>query len=237
MASNLLSDDLIDDLVGVIDLKDGAAVHAVAGARSEYQPVQRTAGDAVALADLYWSLGLKRLYVADLNGITRGQLQSELLDDLVVARPWNEFLVDCGSTEDSLSWPEGQTSDACAMIVATEAAESVDRLQECADRVGHERMALGLDYRKGHFVSSQGDEQSWIQAARSIGISRAVVLDVSSVGTRNCSAAIDCCRRIQSLGPTLDIYSGGGIQDRNDVAALRAAGCHRFLVATAILDG
>ena len=52
-------------VVGVIDLKAGAAVHAVRGERERYRPI----GDPLAIARKFRP-GLEELYVADLDAIT-----------------------------------------------------------------------------------------------------------------------------------------------------------------------
>src|SRR5688572_20300469 len=65
-------------IVGVIDLQGGRAVHARAGRRREYAPVPEAAGvtvngDARLLASAYVeTLGVRELYVADLDAIERG---------------------------------------------------------------------------------------------------------------------------------------------------------------------
>src|SRR4051794_13270547 len=61
-------------VVGVIDLKGGAAVHAVRGERERYRPVRSAIGgddgDALALARGFRdALGLQEIYVADLDAI------------------------------------------------------------------------------------------------------------------------------------------------------------------------
>jgi uncharacterized protein related to proFAR isomerase len=66
-------------LIGVLDLLAGRAVHARAGRRTRYAPVQAVAGssieagDALALARAYMErLGLTELYAADLDAILGG---------------------------------------------------------------------------------------------------------------------------------------------------------------------
>src|SRR5215207_9055025 len=65
-------------IVGVIDIRDGRAVHARGGVRASYEPVRDVAGvdvrgDALALARVYVEqLGVPELYVADLDAITGG---------------------------------------------------------------------------------------------------------------------------------------------------------------------
>ena len=68
-------------VVGVIDLKDGMAVHAVRGERERYRAVSSVitpdGGDPLALARAFRSqLGLEELYVADLDAITRGRVRA-----------------------------------------------------------------------------------------------------------------------------------------------------------------
>src|SRR3954463_13070351 len=65
-------------VVGVIDLKGGAAVHAVRGERERYRPVRSAIGgddgDALALARGFRdALGLEEIYVADLDAIVGGR--------------------------------------------------------------------------------------------------------------------------------------------------------------------
>ncbi|MEM9367555.1 MAG: HisA/HisF-related TIM barrel protein [Planctomycetota bacterium] len=75
-------------LVGVIDLMDGHAVHAVAGHRERYRAVQllnqrsqppdwlgRTTGNAIAVAQHYWQCGVRDFYVADLDRLRGGKGQ------------------------------------------------------------------------------------------------------------------------------------------------------------------
>jgi phosphoribosylformimino-5-aminoimidazole carboxamide ribotide isomerase len=64
-------------VVGVIDLKGGAAVHAVRGERERYRPVRSVIGgddgDALALARGFRdALKLEEIYVADLDAIVGG---------------------------------------------------------------------------------------------------------------------------------------------------------------------
>src|SRR4051795_5614583 len=85
-------------VVGVIDLKDGTAVHAVRGERERYRPVRSVMsgddGDAVALARAFRSeLGLGEVYVADLDAMGGGDGNPALLTALAREAP---HLVDAG---------------------------------------------------------------------------------------------------------------------------------------------
>ena len=56
-------------IIGVIDLLDGVAVHAVGGMRERYEAVAGVHGDPLALARSYTEMGVDELYAADLDAI------------------------------------------------------------------------------------------------------------------------------------------------------------------------
>jgi uncharacterized protein related to proFAR isomerase len=61
------------EVVPVIDILDGLAVHAVKGVRKNYKPIKSVltaSADPVKVATAFKGLGFKELYVADLNAIT-----------------------------------------------------------------------------------------------------------------------------------------------------------------------
>ncbi len=86
---------LADRLVGVIDLIDGRAVHAIAGNRRRYCDVAFCGGDPLLLAEHYLALGLTRIYVADLNALAGKALQTRTLGRLLDL-DLQQVLVDIG---------------------------------------------------------------------------------------------------------------------------------------------
>src|SRR5438105_11164971 len=78
-------------IVGVIDLLGGRAVHARAGRRETYQPVDAViggtpirGGDALGLARAYVDrLGIEELYAADLDALAGGAVQDTLVEAIV----------------------------------------------------------------------------------------------------------------------------------------------------------
>ncbi len=234
---------MIERFVGVIDLKDGRAVHAIAGQRASYREVSvgsgTPCGNPQELARHYQSLGVRRLYVADLDGIVHGRPQAATLCRLLQDGPrWQTVLIDLGwrARNDretvqriSKSFPQTQ------WIVATEAADSIESLAAMVDIVGPSRTALGMDYRVGKFIcrSSESEDQ-WFAAANEQSITSVVALDIASVGTgiATCSQQ---CSRIARIGlPDAKIYSGGGVKNDQDAQRLFDAGCDFCLAATCL---
>lgn len=238
-----------DHLVGVIDLKSGSAVHAVAGDRANYQPVGNARGrdvngDPAALAKFYLSLGVTSLYVADLDGITSGQTQWECLSGLLdeCAEQFDEVLLDVGCNLSVFSNWLGHCVSLrpnVRAIVATECADSVDCLQELADHVDADHLCVGFDFRDGHFVSRSGSQSDWLLKSLETGIRQFVLLDVSSVGTGNMERSIELTRRFRSFANqhSIRVFGGGGVKSAADVRKLRENGCDHVLVATALQAG
>ena len=75
--NDLLTRRWVQHIVGVIDLLDGQAVHAIAGNRNQYQPIAFCNGDPLALVAYYRTFGLSALYVADLDAIENDRIQGD----------------------------------------------------------------------------------------------------------------------------------------------------------------
>lgn len=241
-----LDPSLAERFVGVIDLVDGRAVHAVAGNRDAYRNVAFCDGDPIALAEYYRGLGLKKIYIADLDSIRGGAVQHQTIETLLEACERITALIDPG-------WCDTQSSSAGSIykkwgvierlsnryptlqwIAATESCRSRSDLQLLADRTKPGQWLLGLDYRHGELLRHEADELEWITAARQSGCRGAVILDLAAVGTRRGPRTADPCRRVRRLAPNWTVYSGGGVRDPADANELIDAGCHGILVATAI---
>ena len=80
-----------------------------------------------------------------------------------------------------------------------------------------------------------------INTALDAGVSQMIVLDLAGVGEDAGVRALDVCRRAAEIasarGVSLQLTSGGGVRDMNDLKKLAAAGCSAALVASALHDG
>lgn len=251
----------IENIVGVVDLLDGKAVHAIAGDRANYQPVAFCVGDPIALAQHYRRRGVQSLYVADLDAISGRPLQVDLLRRLGALFD-GEMIVDPG-------WrgPESHATlksicnllDAgvCSGVIAsTESVSSPEELARLTERVSVDKVWLGLDYRAGDLIVSPklracsasdhmhsvSDNQHrplnevdvWITESQRLGVNRVVVLDLAMVGRGQGPVTGEICRGLKEKNSAMTIWSGGGIRDANDAIGLIRSGCNGCLVATAL---
>lgn len=238
--SSLQTSDFLPSIIGVIDLRHGIAVHGIAGNRSEYRAVKFCDGSPLELANHYRGLGVKRLYVADLDAILGDDVQTACLDETIAAFGGKEIIVDLGWTGDA----EAGAVDAIMslagrhsslrFIAATETASSIDAVALLSKTVAPDRVLLGLDYRGGVAMNPTSEPGRWLDQAERCQLHGVLVLDVAAVGTSLGIVTQAICRSIAEQHPRLKIYSGGGIRSSSDVKQLIDSGCQGCLIATAL---
>ena len=232
-------------IVGVIDLRDGQAVHAKGGARKAYAPVTAVAGreirpgDAQTVAGFYGELGLDDVYAADLDAIAGGPWQDEVIRALVTTTPrlWLDAAIAApGDAQRAL------TLGASRVVVGLETLPSYPALRTICETVGSDRVALSLDVRDGVTLTANGAIDSGtpaaVVAARAVdsGVRTIIVLDLARVGAqRGCN--LDTISLVRQAAPEVTLLAGGGVRDEDDLRHLLDAGCDGALVATALLSG
>ena len=233
-------------VVGVIDLRDGRAVHARAGRRELYQPVERAAGaaiegDAVALARSYVDgLGIGELYAADLDALAGRAPHDGLIPQIAaLSRP---LLLDAAVTSTDRA-RHALALGAARVVVALETLDSFDTLRRICDEAGGDRIAFSLDLRGGRPVVARSSSIPSDEAPRDIaarardaGVRALIVIDLARVGT-NSGLDLAQLAEVRDAVGELDLLAGGGVRGADDLARLAAAGCDGALVATALHDG
>ena len=225
-------------ILGVIDLRNGLAVHARGGERHRYRPVQPGNGDALALAHRYLDAGVTDLYVADLDAI-EGHLSHQALVS-EVSRLGMPVWLDAGaSTVESAR--DCIESGPSRVIVGLETLTSFDRLAEICEDVGSTHVAFSLDLRDGlpivpALAEPIPDAITAVARAAAAGVEALIILDLGRVGMRQ-GLDLTLIRNVHEFGPAVTLFAGGGIRGADDLAALEAAGCDGALIATAFHDG
>jgi phosphoribosylformimino-5-aminoimidazole carboxamide ribotide isomerase len=241
-------------VIGVLDLHEGRAVHARAGARETYAPVavadsSIAPGDALALARLYLDrFGLTELYVADLDAITTASRRpaTQVFQDALVgaiAAIGVPIWLDAG-----VSSVQGARRalavGASHVIIGLETLQSFDALAETCSSVGTDRVAFSLDLRSGQPLVGNDSaacvpvESPTDLAARAAdaGAGHIIVIDLARVGL-DAGLDFDLITRVRGAVPGLTLLAGGGVRGVDDLARLAEAGCNGALVATAIHQG
>ena len=228
-------------IIGVIDLKDGLAVHARGGRREAYTPVRQAAGvsidgDAVKLARLYLdTFGIRDIYIADLHAIGSGTPQHDIIH--TVSRLDARVHVDAGVTNPEAARQLLRTG-AHAVVVGLETLPSFDALEDITVRIPAPTM-FSLDLRDGVPIGPTAGAASPEEVARRAFISGAfeiIVLDVARVGSGQ-GPDLAMMRRIRAAVRVPRLLTAGGIRHLDDLRELATEGCDGVLVATALHDG
>jgi phosphoribosylformimino-5-aminoimidazole carboxamide ribotide isomerase len=224
-------------VIGVIDLKDGLAVHAVRGERQRYRPVRSglvDGADPVAVARaLRDRLGLRELYVADLDAIAGGRGHDDVLRALATEA---ELMVDAG-VGDAAGVERVLSLGAARAIVGTETLKNAAAFAE----LPLDRLVLSLDMRAGRVLARDpelatlGPGEALARLTRA-GLREAIVLDLARVGSGE-GPDVGLLGELHGRFPQLALLAGGGVRDAADLRALGQAGAAGALVATALHNG
>jgi phosphoribosylformimino-5-aminoimidazole carboxamide ribotide isomerase len=229
-------------VVGVIDLKDGTAVHAVRGERERYRPVRGAIGgddgDALALARGFRAeLRLDELYVADLDAIVGTGENSATIGAL--ARE-GRVMVDAGVSDPARARALLDLG-AHRVIVGTETLPGPDAIDRLLAELPDGALVLSIDLREGRALSPDVrlaglPALDAVARLHRAGVREAIVLDLARVGSGS-GPDVALIAEIHAAFPDLELLAGGGVRDLEDLRALEAAGAAGALVATALHRG
>jgi HisA/HisF family protein len=219
-------------VIPVIDLKGGLVVHARAGARAAYRPLQTelgATGDPIAIARALLAITASpTLYLADLDAIGGTGNHFELCRDLAQALPATALWIDAGfsNVTDCAFWlPLGAT-----LVIGSESLPAIGNWLELNASFG-KSLVLSLDFAAGGLrgptalVSETG---SWPN--------RIIAMALDRVGTDDGPDIERLETTIRGAGDRA-VYAAGGLRAIGDLEAIAAAGASGALIATALHSG
>ncbi|MBI2192942.1 MAG: hisA/hisF family protein [Planctomycetes bacterium] len=230
-------------IIPVIDIKDGQAVHAVAGKREAYRPVKSrltTSSDPVDLAKAYRDrLGLGELYVADLDAIGGMPPAVKLYGEL--ADLGLKVMVDTGIQDSSSLEPMGSVP-VDAWIVGLETVSGPEGLAGVVEAVGADRAIFSLDMRDRQPVGrlegwGSRDAMGIARQALGLGVNRMILIDLAQVGMGRGTGTEELARALLVLAPKLELLAGGGVRSLEDLEELRSISVAGALLATVLHNG
>lgn len=241
-------------LIPVLDILGGRVVRAVGGRRSEYRPVVSRLTDStepvVVASKLLEVTGASELYLADLDAIQAGWLATNFQTIRTICQCGVPVWVDAGLRED---FDETHLMDAGChhFVLATETARGATT---CGPTfvVGHlimlsgpDHVALSIDLHRGELT---GDWTAWGATpedafqymtwdAVNLGYRRLIVLDTATVGEGRGLTTLDRVSQLKRSHPSVEVWTGGGVRNQDDIRRAADAGADAVLVASALHDG
>lgn len=235
-------------ILAVLDIKHGQAVHAVAGKRASYRPLPNnlvTHPAPLELAKRYLQQGIQGLYVADLDAIQGGPLQTATLQPLLnLGVP---LWLDAGIV-DQRDWllkhplladPHHVIDWIVASETFRDSSPNLSPAPWIRDALNDTKMTFGIDFFSGSIRTAVPQPAPpnlflWVEQLIATGFDSFLLLDIAVVGTNSGPACGSLCQQMRQRFPSIRLYSGGGIRSPEDLNQLIRSGCDAVLVGSAL---
>lgn len=230
------------NVIPVIDILNGAAVHGIRGERKRYQPLNsilcRSADQPLNIASAFKSLGFSSLYLADLDAIM-GKSANFNIYNQIVAQTSLDLMVDAGITDINKA-EKVLATDVPKIVVGSETLGNLDFLGQAVKTFGKDKVVVSIDLKNGKVLSASEaiaamDIISFAQELGNVGINQIIVLDLDRVGTEHGINLPLLKTVIEETG--VEVLVGGGIQSIQELEQLRKLGFSGALIATILHNG
>jgi phosphoribosylformimino-5-aminoimidazole carboxamide ribotide isomerase len=215
-------------IIPVIDLLNGAVVHAKQGQRQNYQPIKsllthsnKPLDIVAALLDVY---PFSQLYIADLNTIQQSGDNFNAIRAVAQKFPQLKLWIDAGAHSIQ---PIAHSN---VILGSENFPNDISGLENflAYKNQRKERVVLSLDFMpNGYQGPTELLENShyWPQ--------NVIVMLLENVGT-NQGANTNLIHKILALASGKNLYAAGGVRGLDDLIALKNMGVHGALIATAL---
>lgn len=231
-------------IIPVLDILNGVAVHAVGGLRSSYQPLKSKYCESPCPVQISENLksrfGICDWYIADLDGIVHRRWNLELLNTM--AGSLGRIRIDAGirQIEDLFELGSLVCSNRC--IVASESLTDCSVLDSLVCMCEPRQFVFSLDLVDGQL---NAPTRAWgtrslmeiVEYVADLGIQELIVLDLAYVGGEKGPGTTELCAGIHREFPHLQVMTGGGIRNCDQIKRLEQSGVDAVLIGTALHHG
>ncbi|MCX4186381.1 HisA/HisF-related TIM barrel protein [Methylophaga sp. OBS4] len=219
------------EIIPVIDIREGVAVHARGGNRSDYPPLKSCLTQASEIkpliADLLDWYPFRAIYIADLDAIESGQHSVLRYHELEKTFPQLEIWLDAGirTYADYLQYEQNQI---VRPVLGSETLAAPDLLQK---QDVQQRAILSLDRRHGRFLGDQTLLQqpaNWTQTV--------IAMNLDTVGADS-GPGYDWLTELKQARADVDLFAAGGVRGEQDMLQLQQLDIKGVLLASALHTG
>ncbi|MFV0445101.1 MAG: HisA/HisF-related TIM barrel protein [Planctomycetaceae bacterium] len=228
-------------VIPVLDLRGGQVVRGIAGDRDRYQPIESalTPGSdplelAQAICERYQ---LHDFYIADLDGVQHGRPDWLVLSTLIDAG--FGLYVDAGTRTPD----EAQRLidlGVRRLIAGLETSSGPAALTELLNVCGPDRVVFSLDLHAGRPLWNSVSDWNGLSSELILsdvvrrGAESLLLLDLAMVGQSSGLATLQRVQMARQRYPSLEIWTGGGVRNGDDLVSAGQAGADAVLVASAL---
>jgi phosphoribosylformimino-5-aminoimidazole carboxamide ribotide isomerase len=216
------------EIIPVIDLMGGIVVHAKAGIRTTYQPIDSMLTEATDLlavvADILAFFPFKTIYIADLDAISGKKIDMVLYRQCLKKFPETTFWLDAG-IRDPLDMVQFETSERLVMVLGSESLQALSLLSDI------DQCVLSLDFKQNQFLGNK-------EILKQVGLwpEEVIVMNLDRVGIE-LGPDFDLIAEIHSRKRDVQLIAAGGVRGHGDLVSLAEAGTKKVLIASALHQG
>jgi phosphoribosylformimino-5-aminoimidazole carboxamide ribotide isomerase len=231
-------------VIPVIDIMRGIAVHARRGERMAYRPIQSIllqGADPIALLRAYHeTLKSETVYIADLDALMGTGENLAVITEMAAAQPQLQLLVDAGVRNIEQAKPL-LDAGVNKVIIASESLMSLGTASKLLTELGSDRALFSLDLKDRAVIwrgssTEARDPYAVVASLMSLGFREAILLEMDRIGTGG-GADAELLGRVTTTAPGMGFIVGGGIGSVAELMRLKRAGASGALLATALHDG
>lgn len=231
-------------VIPVIDIMGGVAVHARRGERSAYRPIRSVllqSADPVALLRAYHEiLESDVVYIADLDAIMGSGDNLAIIGKMAASEPQLELLVDAG-IHNARQARRLLDAGAKKVIIASESLTNLSSASGLLTALGAERTLFSLDLRAEDVTWREPSTESKdpgviVSRLLLLGFREVILLRMDRIGAGG-GADAELLGRVTTAAPDMRFLVGGGIASVSELVLLRRAGASGALLATALHSG
>ena len=228
-------------IIPVLDILNGWVVRGVQGQRDQYRPVQSVlVPDAhpLTVAHAFAQHGFTDAYLADLDAIQGGPLNLVLYQQ-IIRKSHLSLMIDAGVSQDS-QLSKLLASNVSFTIIGTETLQNLDFLESAIACSGFDRLIISVDMKHGKLLAQNSDIRQMqpmqlIDKLIQLGFSRLIILELTTIGSEH-GVQYDIVRKILREY-SVEVYTGGGIRNLQDLFLAQQEGVMGVLLATALHKG
>jgi len=215
------------NIIPVIDLLHGQAVHALRGCRSNYQPLQSPLcqqGEVVPLIEkFHHDFGMQQIYLADLDAIMGKGNNLPILQTIAHTFPGLLLWIDAGFSSPA-AIQKLQSEIAFRPVIGSEC-------WQFRQPFPLDRIILSIDS-----VDDELRDPSGITGDRARRPDTLILMNLARVGSLQ-GPDMERLAHWRALAPDAALYMAGGVRHRADLEQLESAGAAGVLLASALHNG